>query len=113
MLSKDKRLNLKIDFKWVASGKKIESRFLTLFIKHGDNKYPKIGIATSGKYFKKAHQRNRARRLVAQAFHNTYYLLPNTINIVALPKAPILKVKSQDVQLDLAKALNINETTSS
>ena len=105
MLPKSQRLNLKKDFKWVASGKKIESKFLTLFVKVGDNSYPKVGIAASGKFFKKAHERNRARRLVAEAFHNTYYLLPNTINIVALPKIGVLEVKSGDVLLDLAKTL--------
>ena len=105
MLQKSKRLNLKKDFKWVASGKKIESKFLTLFTKMGDNTSPRVGIAISSKFFKKAHERNRARRLVAEAFHTTYYLLPSTINIAALPKRDILEVKSQDVLLDLKEKL--------
>lgn len=105
MLAKSRRLNLKKDFKWVASGSKIESQFLKLFFKPGDNVLPKIGIATSKSVFKKAHERNRARRLIAQAFQATYYLIPNTINIVALPKAGILEVKSSDVLADLEKAL--------
>lgn len=105
MLPKSQRLNLKTDFKWVASGKRIESKLLTLFIKHGDNKYPRIGIASSNKFFKKAHERNRARRLVSEAFHNTYYLLPNTTNILALPKLRVLEVKSGEVLLDLQEVL--------
>lgn len=105
MLPKPSRLNLKIDFKWVAAGRKLETKYVRLFIREGENTSPRIGIAASGKFFKKAHERNRARRLVAAAFHNTYYLLPNTINIVALPKSSILSVKSQDVLLDLEKAL--------
>jgi len=104
MLSKDKRLNLKKDFRWVASGKKLETRYLKLFIKHGENNQARVGIASS-KNFKKATERNRARRLVAEAFRNTYYLLPNTINIVALPKQGVLKVKSSDVLLDLEQGL--------
>lgn len=123
MLPKSQRLNLKKDFKWVAAGKRIESKFLTLFIKTNDNVFPKIGIATSGKVFKKAHQRNRARRLVSQAFQAIYTKLPAspdaslaesrrasrggppTINIVALPKEGIISVKSNDVLLDLEQAL--------
>lgn len=105
MLPKSQRLNLKKDFKWVAVGKKIESKFLTLFIKTGDNVTPRIGIAVSGRSFKKAHERNRARRLVAQAFQSTVYRLPSTANIVALPKEGILSVKSNDVLLDLEQAL--------
>ncbi|MBI2018241.1 ribonuclease P protein component [Candidatus Daviesbacteria bacterium] len=105
MLPKSKRLNLKKDFKWVASGKKIESKYAKLFIKIGDNTNPRVSIAVSSSLFKKATERNRARRLVAEAFHNTYYLLPNTINIVALPKHKVLEVKSSDVFLDLQKLL--------
>ena len=105
MLPKFKRLNLKKDFKWVASGKKIESKFLTLFVKTGDNNSPRVGIALSGKTFKKAHERSRARRLASAAFETTYNQLPASINIAALPKHHILEVKSQDVLSDLEAVL--------
>lgn len=108
MLPKSKRLNLKKDFKWVAAGKKLETKYLKLFVKHGDpstSSGPKVGIALSPKTFKKATERNRAKRLIAEAFHNTYYLLPATINIVALPKSGILSVKSALVLLDLERIL--------
>ncbi len=105
MLPKSQRLNLKKDFKWVAAGQKLETKYLKLFIKTGDNVISRVGIAVSGKTFKKAHERNRARRLVAQAFQSTAYRLPPTANIVALPKEGILSVKSQDVLLDLEEIL--------
>lgn len=105
MLPLSKRLNLKKDFKWVASGKKIESKFLKLFFKVGENQSPRIGIAASSKTFKKATDRNRAKRLVSAAFQVTYYLLPTTINIVTLPKVGILDVKSADVLSDLEEIL--------
>lgn len=105
MLPKSQRLNLKEDFKWVATGKKIESKFSRLFIKTGDNTVAKIGIAVSGKVFKKAFQRNRAKRLLSQAFQSTYPQLPNNINIIALPKERLLEVKSADVLEDLEKVL--------
>lgn len=101
MLSKDKRLDLKKDFKWVSSGKKIESGFVRLFIKMGDNIWPRIGIAVSGKVFKKATQRNRARRLISASFESLYPHLPKSINIVALPKSGVLNVKSEEVLTDL------------
>lgn len=105
MLPKQKRLNLKKDFKWVASGKKLETKYLKLFVKVGDNQMPRIGIAVSGKSFKKATQRNRARRLVSAAFESIYSKLPSAINIVALPKARVIDVKSQDVLFDLEEGL--------
>ena len=86
MLSKDKRLNLKKDFKWVAAGKKLETRYLKLFVRFGENAIPKIGVAVTTKFFRRATDRNRAKRLVFAAFEPLYMKLPNNINIVALPK---------------------------
>jgi ribonuclease P protein component len=97
MLPKDKRLNLKTDFKWVVSGKSLETKFIKLFSKVGQNQFPKIGIATSSKVFKRAVDRNRARRLTSSALEKLYPKLANNINIVALPKAAILGVKSDEV----------------
>lgn len=108
MLSKEKRLNLKKDFKWVASGKKLETRYVKLFVKLGNNPPaggPKVGIASSGRTFKKASQRNRARRLISAAFEVLYPSLPENLNIIALPKSGILDVKSQDVLSDLEEKL--------
>ncbi len=112
MLKKSQRLNLKKDFKWVASGKKLETtrpssggKYLKLFIRFGENEKPKVGIALSGKNFKKAVERNKAKRIVSQAFQSIYLTLPNNINIVALPKTSVLSVKSGDVLSDLEATL--------
>lgn len=105
MLPKPQRLNLKKDFKWVAAGKKLETKYLKLFFKSGDNHLPRLGIALSSKVFKKATDRNRARRLVSVAFESLYQYLPKDINIVALPKVGVSNVKSSDVLLDLEKVL--------
>lgn len=105
MLPQSKRLNLKTDFKWVVTGKKIETKFTKLFIKFSENLWPKVGIAVSAGVFKKANQRNKAKRLVYSAFESLYNLLPKNINIVALPKEDINKVKSTEVLLDLQQSL--------
>ncbi|MBI3109605.1 ribonuclease P protein component [Candidatus Daviesbacteria bacterium] len=105
MLPKSQRLNLKTDFKRVAAGKKLETKYLKLFIKTGDNAKPRIGIAVSGKSFKKAAERNRAKRLTSWAVEALFPILPAGINIVALPKAGILSVKSGLVFLDLEEKL--------
>lgn len=105
MLSKSKRLNLKTDFKRVASGKKLETKYLKLFIKTANNQTPRIGIAVSGKSFKKATQRNRARRVTSVALESLYDLLPNDVSIAALPKQGVLEVKSGDLILDLKSCL--------
>lgn len=109
MLPKKNRLNLKTDFKWVASGKKLESKYLKLFLRTGDNQKPRIGIAVSAKSFKKATDRNRARRLTSTAIEAIYAKLPKSINILALPKASVLSVKSGDIILDLEEILKREE----
>lgn len=108
MLAKSKRLNLKKDFKWVAQGKKIDTQFAKIFIRFGDPSKSlgsKVGIAVSSSLFKKATQRNRARRLVSAALETLYASFPQSINIIALPKYGVLEVKSADVLLDLQVAL--------
>lgn len=106
MLSKDKRLNLKKDFKWVASGKRVELTHATIFIKIGENLFPRVGIALSGKYFKKAVERNRAKRVTSKALEDIYGKLPNNINIVALPKQRVLEVESKDLSLEYEKIIS-------
>ena len=105
MLPKEKRLNLKKDFEWVAAGKKLETKYLKLFIKLGDNQVPRVGIAVSGKSFKKATERNRARRITSAAFETLYRSFPQSINILALPKSQVVNVKSGDLLLDLEEGL--------
>ncbi len=105
MLPKEFRLDLGKDFKWVASGKKTETKFAKLFTKLGENVSPRAGVALSGKVFKKAHERNRARRLISTALQYLYLKLPKNINILVLPKYSVLEVKSSEVILDLETIL--------
>lgn len=108
MLPKESRLNLKKDFKWVASGKKSENQILKLFLRLGDNQTPRVGIATSSKVFKKAVQRNRARRLISQALRNVYSTLPSGLNMIILPKQEILDKRPDEIELLILELLRQN-----
>lgn len=105
MLAKEKRLNLKKDFTWVASGQKTENDLLKLFFRFGNNNQPKVGIAVSSKTFKQAVERNRARRVVSFGMETFYGMLPASINIVAMPKATTLKIKSKELVVSLEALL--------
>lgn len=99
MFPRNLRLNLKTDFKRVAAGKRIEGKYLKLFILQS-NSNPKIGIAVSSKDFKMAHQRNRIKRVISAAFEKLQSKLPMA-DIIVLPKPGILEVKSNDIIEDL------------
>lgn len=105
MLPKPHRLNLKTDFKWVASGKSVKGNSFKLFIRYGDNQKAKVGIALSKSQFKKAVERNRARRLMSKAFELCYQSLPANINIVALPQWGILQLRAEEILADLKQLL--------
>ena len=93
----------------MASGKKLDTKYAKLFLRLGENEMPKVGIAMTSSVFKKATARNRARRLVSAAIQVLYNKLPNRINIIALPKAGVIGVKSGDVLLDLEERLKVEK----
>lgn len=107
MLPKNRRLNLKYDFNWVSTGKKIDGSLIRLFIKPGENNSPRLGISVSAKVFKKATDRNRARRLVSIAFEDLYNRLGNNLNIIALPKIGVLEKSSDEVKTEIDKMLKL------
>lgn len=90
MLPKNKRLNLKYQFKWVASGKKFETKFFKVFVKNGENSAPLIGVAVSSAIFKKSTLRNKAKRISFKVAEAVYQDLRKNINLVIMPKTGIL-----------------------
>lgn len=105
MLSKDKRLNLSTDFKWVSSGRVFQSTNFKIYYRPGENKSARVGIAVSSKNFPKAVLRNKAKRIMFNAFGKIYENLPSNSNIIALPKPGIDNVKSEELTLELRRAL--------
>lgn len=91
MLPKHKRLNLKKDFKWVAQGERKETVNLKVFFRFGDNSIPKVGIAVSKANFAKAHDRNRAKRIISEAVREIYQSLPKDTNLVIIPKVSVFE----------------------
>ncbi len=101
MLSKSQRLNLKTNFKWVASGKHLQSPSFKLMIKEGENKSPKIGVAISSKNFKMANLRNKAKRLSFAAVAPLYPTLKSNTNLVIMPKPDILNKNIEQLSEEL------------
>lgn len=97
MLPSKRRLNLKKDFRWTASGSRLGNSLVNIFFRYGDNNEPRVGIAVPKASFKKATERNRARRLISKGFENLYSRLPRKINIVAMPKKEILNSDAEEI----------------
>lgn len=106
MLSKDKRLNLKTSFNFVVQGQKAETNICKLFFRQGENDKALVGIALKTEYFKKAVDRNRARRLISWAMEQLYPKLMPKLNLVLMPKTEVLKFSSKEVLEVLEKELN-------
>lgn len=106
MLSKLQRLNLKTNFRFVASGKSVTQKSFKIFYREGENEIPKIGVSIVSAQFKKATQRNKAKRIFFNLAKKYYNQLPKNINLVIMPRAQVLDLAPDDLEKQFNDAIS-------
>ena len=104
MLSRDKRLNLSKEFKWiVSSGKVFDSPSFKIFYKIGhNNSAAKANVALQTKLFKKANLRVKAKRIGFSLIEQIYNKLPKNLNLVMMPKSNFLGKDQIELKKEIA-----------
>lgn len=89
-----KILNKNKDFLFLyRKGKSIVSKYVVIYLRPNGKAYNRLGI-TAGKKIGNAVCRNRAKRIIRQAYYENEKELPVGIDIVIVARAPVCRIKS-------------------
>jgi ribonuclease P protein component len=78
------------------------SPFLTLVARKNNLTYPRLGFAIAKKQVKRAHERNRIKRLAKEYFRHRQHQLPS-IDFILMAKAPVINLENQQLVVTLDK----------
>ena len=102
--SRDERLKRRKDFRrCITEGGRAAGRYVVVYVIPNDLDLIRLG-AGSTKRLGNAVRRNRAKRLVREAFRLTKHELPTSVDIVVLPKIPWQEPTLAELQADLVEA---------
>jgi len=80
-------------------GRKIHCRYFTAFVLLNPDDRTRIGITTTRKMGNSV-ERNRARRLVREAFRRNKWIVPAGVDIVINVKRPLVEAHYRDLEGD-------------
>ena len=80
-------------------GRKLQARYFTAFVLPNSGERARLGITTTRKIGNSV-ERNRARRLVREAFRKNKWLVPRGVDIVINVKRPLVEAHYRDLEGD-------------
>jgi ribonuclease P protein component len=97
---KSNRILKRGDFRRVYDkGRKIQARYFTAFVMLNSGHQARLGITATRK-IGKAVRRNRARRLMREAFRKNKWLVPPGVDIVVNVKQSLTEASLSDAETD-------------
>lgn len=84
-------------------GKYIGSRFIVIYVKKNNLPCNRLGITVGKKNLRNAVSRNRAKRIIRQAYRENEINMPIGIDIVIVAKSLICLADSDDISSYLKK----------
>ncbi|OCG20741.1 ribonuclease P protein component [Gilliamella sp. App2-1] len=72
------------------------SPFLTLVARKNNCNHMRLGFAVAKKQVKRAHERNRIKRLAKEYFRHRQHQLPN-IDFILMAKQPVIDLDNQQI----------------
>ena len=96
LFDKSQRLLTKSDYDQVfKQPRKIITADFIVFYRKNQLSYPRLGLALAKKKISKAHERNRIKRLVREAFRKKHDL--PAVDMIFMAKCDLTERKNQDI----------------
>lgn len=97
----EKRLRKPSEFKFaLTSGQRVRHPVIHFALDHNTNR-PRLGLTVPKKVLRRAHDRNRIKRLIRESFRHHQHKLP-PVNIVAMVRFGIEELSNQEISEILA-----------
>lgn len=103
-LSRDRTIALSAEFREAFdSGISLVGRFMVVWPRKADNAASRLGVIASKRTFAKAVNRNRAKRMIREAFRLNRGRLREGYDFVIVARRRILKATLEDIEKDLLR----------